>query len=63
MVLGWIFFAISLLFIPILFGAGSVIMGYLVRKRGKETHGTVMMILGVAGGLLGVLIGMAVAGF
>lgn len=61
-VLGWIFFAISLLFIPILFGAGTVIMGYLVRKSNRETHGTIMMILGVAGGILGAIIGMAVAG-
>ncbi|MFF2449623.1 zinc-ribbon domain-containing protein [Neobacillus sp. NPDC058068] len=61
-VLGWIFFAISLLFIPVLFGAGTVIMGYLVRKNNSETHGTIMMILGVAGGILGVILGMAAAG-
>lgn len=61
-VLGWILFGMSLLFVPILFGAGSVIMGYLVKKRGRETHGTIMMILGVAGGILGCIIGAAVGG-
>lgn len=61
-VFGWLFFAISLLFIPILFGAGTVIMGYLVRKENNETHGVVLMVMGVAGAILGSLLGMAVAG-
>jgi hypothetical protein len=62
-VLGWIFFGISLLFIPILFGAGAFIMGYLVRKSGQETHGTILMILAIAGAIFGTLLGMAVAGY
>ncbi|HEY2419862.1 MAG TPA: zinc-ribbon domain-containing protein [Neobacillus sp.] len=60
-VLGWVFFAMSLLFVPVLFGAGTVIMGYLVRKNRNITHGTVMMILGVAGAILGTLLGAAIA--
>ncbi|MEW9677282.1 zinc-ribbon domain-containing protein [Lentibacillus sp. L22] len=60
-VLGWVFFAISILFIPILFGAGAFIMGYLVRKHGKETHGIILMVLSVAGAILGMLIGMSVS--
>lgn len=62
-VLGWTFFGISLLFIPILFGAGAVIMGYLLKKNRRETHGTILMILGVAGAILGALIGMALYGY
>lgn len=60
-VLGWVFFGISLLFIPILFGAGSFIMGYLLRKNHHDTHGTILMVMGIAGAILGALIGMAMA--
>lgn len=60
-VLGWIFIAISLLFFPILFGPGSVIMGYMVRKSGRIRHGTIIMILGVVAAILGMIIGALVA--
>lgn len=64
-ILGWFFFAVSLLFIPIIFGAGAFIMGYLLRKSDKrnESHGTILMVMGVAGALLGMLLGMAAAGY
>lgn len=62
-VLGWIFCGISLLFIPILFAAGGVVFGYLLRTKNKRTHGTIMMIASVACGLLGALLGMAAAGY
>ncbi|GEL07062.1 hypothetical protein [Salisediminibacterium halotolerans] len=55
--IGWISVAFSLLLVPILFAALSVIMGYMVKKKGEDTHGTVLMIVGVAAGLFGVLIG------
>lgn len=58
-IIGWISMVISLLFIPILFGAIAVIMGYLYRSYNQK-HGTVLMIAGVAGTVLGVLIGMLV---
>jgi|SRR5699024_9980521 len=57
-VLGWICNAIALLLVPILFGAGGVVFGYLHRKV-DHTHGTIIMIFGVACGILGVFIGMA----
>lgn len=60
-ILGWVFFAISLIFIPILFGAGAFIMGYLVRKNSNETHGTILMVMAIAGAVLGMLIGIAVS--
>lgn len=56
-IIGWISVGFSLIFIPILFGALSVIMGFLVKKRGKDTHGVIIMIVGVAAALFGVLIG------
>ncbi|MXS27909.1 zinc-ribbon domain-containing protein [Enterococcus faecalis] len=55
---GWVSVAISLLFIPVLFGAIGVIMGYLSREH-DEKHGTILMIAGVAGGILGTLLGLS----
>lgn len=62
-VLGWVFFAISLILIPVIFGAGAFIMGYLLRKNGSETHGTILMIMAIAGAILGALLGAAAAGY
>ncbi|AGN37437.1 hypothetical protein OIO07_08195 [Bacillus paralicheniformis] len=62
-ILGWICTGISLLLFPILFGAGGVIFGYLVRSNGKVQHGTIMMIAAIACGLFGVVLGMASAGY
>lgn len=61
---GWIFVLTSLVFIPILFGAGAFIMGYLLKKTGvhNDTHATIIMVMGVACGILGTLLGMAAAG-
>lgn len=62
MVIGWISMVVSLLFIPVLFGAVAVIMGYLYRSY-DEKHGTILMIAGVTGAILGFLIGMASVGY
>lgn len=62
-ILGWISTVISLLFVPILFGAGGVIFGYLLRSKGQVQHGTIMMIAAIACGLFGTVFGMAVAGY
>ena len=61
--LGWICTALSLLFIPILFGAGGVIFGYLVRNNGETQHGTIMMIAAAACGIFGVILGAAIFGY
>ncbi|MGM0111060.1 zinc-ribbon domain-containing protein [Enterococcus sp. DIV0187] len=58
LIAGWASMVISLLFIPVLFGAIAVIMGYLYRDK-DEKMGTILMIAGVAGGILDVLIGMS----
>jgi len=59
-ILGWIFTAISTLFVPILFAAGGVIFGYLHRKV-NQTHGTIIMIAAIACGLFGMILGAATA--
>lgn len=62
-ILGWIFFAVSILFIPILFGAGAFIMGYLVRKENNETHGVILMVMAIAGAIIGTLLGAAASAY
>lgn len=59
-VLGWVFFGLSFIFIPILFGAGAFIMGFLTYRSKRQTHGVIMMVMAVVGAVLGMLIGMAV---
>lgn len=58
LIIGWVSMIVSLVFIPIVFGAVAVIMGYLYREK-NEKMGTVLMIAGVAGAILGVLLGMS----
>ncbi|MGY4691766.1 zinc-ribbon domain-containing protein [Salibacterium sp. K-3] len=61
-ILGWLFFAISLILIPILFGTGAFIMGFLTYKKRNQTHGVVLMIFAVVGTIIGTMIAMAVRG-
>lgn len=58
LIIGWVSMVVSLVFIPIVFGAVAVIMGYLYREK-DEKMGTVLMIAGVAGAIFGVLLGMS----
>lgn len=58
LIIGWISMVVSLAFIPVVFGAVAVIMGYLYREK-DEKMGTVLMIAGVAGAIFGVLLGMS----
>ncbi|MFC2949433.1 zinc-ribbon domain-containing protein [Virgibacillus sediminis] len=62
MIIGWICCVVSLIFIPIIFGAITVIMGYLTKKT-NEQHGTIMMIAGVAAAIFGMLLGAALGGY
>jgi lipopolysaccharide export LptBFGC system permease protein LptF len=59
-ILGWIFCVLSLAFVPILFGALAFIMGFLLRRSGKDVHGVVLMVMAVAGAILGVIIGIII---
>ena len=58
LIIGWISMVVSLAFIPVVFGAVAVIMGYLYREK-DEKMGTILMIAGVAGAIFGVLLGMS----
>lgn len=60
LIIGWVFMVVSLVFVPVAFGAVAVIMGYLYRDK-DEKMGTVLMIAGVAGAILGVLLGMSMS--
>lgn len=60
LIIGWVSMVVSLVFIPVAFGAVAVIMGYLYRDK-DEKMGTVLMIAGVAGAILGVLLGMSMS--
>lgn len=60
-VLGWVFFAISILFFPIIFGAGSFIMGFMTYRVRSQVHGVILMVFSVVGVILGMLIGFIVA--
>jgi len=60
LIIGWISMVISLLFIPVLFGAIAVIMGYLYRDK-DEKMGTILMIAGVSGAIFGILFGISMS--
>lgn len=62
-VLGWVCAGISLLFFPILFGAGGVVFGYLLaRNESSKTKGVILIIFSIALAILGTLFGAAVGG-
>lgn len=58
LIIGWVSMIVSLVFIPIVFGAIAVIMGYLYREK-DEKMGMILMIAGVSGAIFGVLLGMS----
>ncbi|MDN6735986.1 MAG: zinc-ribbon domain-containing protein [Tetragenococcus koreensis] len=55
-ILGWVSTVISLFFFPIIFGAVTIIMGYLYRDY-EEKHGNILIIAGVAFALTGFFLG------
>jgi hypothetical protein len=61
-VFGWIFFTISLLFIPILFGAAAFFMGLLTFWERSQVHGAILMAFAALGTILGTLFSFIVAG-
>ncbi len=60
--LGWLFFAISLIFIPILFGAVALAMGVMTFTERSKTHGAILMFFAVMGLILGSLFSFVVSG-
>lgn len=57
-IFGWLAALLSLLFVPVIFGAVGVILGYVVKKKEqKDVHGFAIMIASVACAILGMFIG------
>jgi hypothetical protein len=61
-VLGWMFFAISLLFLPIIFGVGSLFMGIMTFCERSQVHGAILIFFAAAGLILGSLFSFMVSG-
>jgi hypothetical protein len=61
-ILGWTFFILSLVFIPILFGAAAFLIGFFTFHDRSKAHGTVLMIFASAGFILGSLFSIMVSG-
>lgn len=62
-ILGFGSAAVSLLFIPVLFGLIGVIFGYLLtRVESSNTKGTILIIISIGFSILGMLIGAAMQG-
>ena len=59
--LGWVCAVVSLFLVPLLFGAGGVVFGYLLStKKATKNRGIILIIFSVAFALLGMLIGAAI---
>jgi membrane-bound ClpP family serine protease len=61
-ILGWTFFVLSLLFIPILFGVAAFLMGFFTFHDRSKAHGAVLMMFASAGLILGSLFSIMVSG-
>ncbi|CAH2713814.1 hypothetical protein BACCIP111895_00968 [Neobacillus rhizosphaerae] len=59
---GWLFFFISLLFIPLLFGAGALIMGFLTYHDRNKIHGAILLFFAAAGLIIGSIFSFMVSG-
>ena len=60
--LGWLFAAISLLFLPIIFGAAAFFLGLLTYYERNKVHGAFLMTFATIGLVLGSLFSFFVAG-
>lgn len=58
--LGWIFFGLSFFFVPMVFGAGALVMGILVLRGGNQPKGILLIVLAVAGAVIGTFLGAMV---
>lgn len=60
--LGWLFAAISFLFLPIVFGAAAFFLGLLTYYERNKVHGAILMVFATLGVVLGSLFSFFVAG-
>ncbi|KRL56565.1 zinc ribbon domain-containing protein [Furfurilactobacillus rossiae] len=56
LILGWMSAAVSLFFIPIIFGGIGVALGFAARKK-NETQGLILIVASIICGILGVVLG------
>ncbi|MEH7502660.1 hypothetical protein V7152_11690 [Neobacillus drentensis] len=61
-ILGWLFFAISLVFMPLLFGVGAVFMGIMTFLERSQVHGAILTFFAATGLVLGSLFSFMVSG-
>ncbi|WP_147534647.1 hypothetical protein [Bacillus marasmi] len=61
-VFGWLFLAISLIFMPILFGVAALAMGFMIYHERSELQGIVLMVLAAASTVIGTLFSFIVSG-
>jgi hypothetical protein len=60
--LGWLFAAVSIVFVPIIFGVLALTMGFLTYAERSKTHGVILMSFSAMGLILGSFISFMVAG-
>jgi hypothetical protein len=61
-VFGWIFFAISIVFMPIIFGAVALCMGIITFFERSQVHGAILSFFAASGLILGTLFNFFVTG-
>lgn len=61
-ILGWLFTFISVLFVPVLFGAIAFCMGLMTYSERSKTHGTILMSFASVGLIFGSFISFMVSG-
>jgi hypothetical protein len=61
-ILGWLFFAISLVFLPLVFGMASVFMGIMTFCERSQVHGAILTFFAAVGLILGTLFSFMVSG-
>lgn len=61
-VFGWLFAAISFLFLPIVFGILALYMGFMTYIDRNKVHGAILMAFAGTGLILGTFISIFVAG-
>lgn len=60
--LGWLFLAISLIFMPIIFGVAALAMGFMTYHERNELHGIMLMVFAATSTVLGTLFSFIVSG-
>lgn len=61
-IFGWMFTAISFVFVPFLFGTLGLLMGFLTFQERSRAHGIILMFFAGSGLVLGSLLSFFVAG-